>query len=602
MDNKDIKHTFHIPVMGTGFTIDAPIKVAKYGISSVISLVDDILVENMREYYSKKFNLPFKSISNKIEDFRAKRFTEYLNFIDKLVKNKFDELKSSYQKNIDELQKYFDMLPNASLLKAEFNKIINDNVKKVQNWLDEHLHLGSIDVNIMTKLDKENYISEEKLPHQFNDAHAALRGFANSNLESSLVLSAGMNPRLYSYIEKFEDFFPNKNGKIKKKIIIKVSDYRSAIIQGKFFAKKGIWVSEYRIESGLNCGGHAFATDGYLIGPILKEFKEKREELIDTVFEILVGSLKQKGRFIPEKPLPLLITAQGGVGTSNEHEFLLDYYNLDSIGWGTPFLLVPEVTNVDPKTLRLLRDSKEDDLYLSKISPLGVPFNAVKGNTQELDKIEFDEKGRPGSSCPKKFLTFNTEFTEKVICTASRQYQDFKLKELESKNLNDLEYSEARKKIVEKECLCIGLANSTRHIHRIDNNIKSEGVSVCPGPNLAYFSEISTLKEMVDHIYGRINIIKRNDRPNLFLKELSLYYDYLKKKIEEIETPFSDKQIDYFNKFVDNLNEGINYYKELFEEVKNKFEGMKEEAFNELEYFEFALNNLINPLKLEKVV
>lgn len=596
------KHTFHIPVMGTGFTVDSPIKVAKYGISSVISLVDDILVENMREYYSKKFNLPFKGISNKIEDFRAKRFTEYLNLVDKLVKDKFEELKSSYYKNIDELHKYFDMLPDAVFLKNEFNKMLNDNVKKVQHWLDEHLHLGSIDVNIMTKLDKENYYKNEKLPHEFNDAHAALRGFANSNLESSLVLSAGMNPRLYSYIEKFADFYPDENGKIRKKIIIKVSDFRSAIIQGKFLAKKGIWVSEYRIESGLNCGGHAFATDGYLMGPILNEFKNKKTELVETVFKILVQSLKQKGKPIPEKPIPLLITAQGGVGTAEEHEFLLDYYDLDSIGWGTPFLLVPEVTNVDPKTLNLLSNAKEDDLYLSKISPLGVPFNAVKGNTQELDKIDLDEKGRPGSSCPKKFLTFNTEFTEKVICTASRQYQDMKLKELETKNLSGFEHSEARKKIVEKECLCIGLSNSTRHVHKIDNNIKSEGVSVCPGPNLAYFTEILTLKEMVDHVYGRINIIKRNDRPNLFLKELSLYYDYLKKKIEEIETPFTDKQVAYINKFIDNLNDGINYYKELFEDVKNKFEDAKEDVINELEYFEYALNNIVNPLILEKVV
>lgn len=50
-----------------------------------------------------------------------------------------------------------------------------------------------------------------------------------------------------------------------KKVVIKVSDYRSALIQGKYLAKKGIWVSEFRIESGLNCGGHAFATDGYLL-------------------------------------------------------------------------------------------------------------------------------------------------------------------------------------------------------------------------------------------------------------------------------------------------------------------------------------------------
>lgn len=105
------------------------------------------------------------------------------------------------------------MLPDALQLKEEFNKLLNQNIQKVQNWLDEHLNLGSIDVNIMTKLDKENYFNNEKLSSEYNDAHAALRGFANSNLESSLVLSAGLNPRLYSYLEKFEDFYPDENGK-----------------------------------------------------------------------------------------------------------------------------------------------------------------------------------------------------------------------------------------------------------------------------------------------------------------------------------------------------------------------------------------------------
>ena len=135
------------------------------------------------------------------------------------------------------------------------------------------MHPGSIDVNIMTKVDKANFDESGQLPVEFNDAHASLRGFAESSLSSSVVLSAGMNPRLYSYFEKFPDFFPGTDGELTKKIILKVSDFRSALIQGKFLAKKGLWVSEFRIESGLNCGGHAFATDGYLMGPILEEFK-----------------------------------------------------------------------------------------------------------------------------------------------------------------------------------------------------------------------------------------------------------------------------------------------------------------------------------------
>ena len=72
----------------------------------------------------------------------------------------------------------------------------------------------------MTKLDKDNFIKDEQLPVAFNDAHAALRGFANSTLESSVVLSAGMNPRLYSYFENFPVFFPDANNNLKKKITI----------------------------------------------------------------------------------------------------------------------------------------------------------------------------------------------------------------------------------------------------------------------------------------------------------------------------------------------------------------------------------------------
>lgn len=45
-------HTFHLSVMGLAFSIDSPLKVAQYGISSVLSLSADTLLEQMREYYS----------------------------------------------------------------------------------------------------------------------------------------------------------------------------------------------------------------------------------------------------------------------------------------------------------------------------------------------------------------------------------------------------------------------------------------------------------------------------------------------------------------------------------------------------------------------
>ena len=81
-------HSFYIPVMGIGFTIDTPLKVAQYGIDSVISLVDDILLEKLRKMYSEKFEVPYKEITDKIEDFRAKRITSYLNLIHNLAEKK----------------------------------------------------------------------------------------------------------------------------------------------------------------------------------------------------------------------------------------------------------------------------------------------------------------------------------------------------------------------------------------------------------------------------------------------------------------------------------------------------------------------------------
>ena len=431
MNTNNPIHTFHIPVMGLAYTIDSPIRVAQYGISSVISIIDDEVIEKMHTYYSKKFQLHYEGISNKIHDYRAERITAYLNMVDDVVKQKFDAFKKELVESKEVLENYIAMLPNKSEIKRQLLQLIDEGTDAVKNYIETHLMPGSIDVNIMTKVDKDNFIKNEQLPVTFNDAHASLRGFANSKLTSSVVLSAGMNPRLYSYFENFKDFFPDFNGDLKKKIILKVSDFRSAMIQGNFLAKKGLWVSEYRIESGLNCGGHAFATEGYLLGPIMEEFKQKKDQLIQSAHDLMVKALGQKEMPAPEKPLELKITVQGGVGTAEEHDFLLDYYAVDSVGWGSPFLLVSEATSVDDETRNLLSKSIEKDFYTSQISPLGVPFNTVRGTTNEALKLSRIIENKSGSSCPKKLLALSKEFSNQGICTASRKYQDIKLEELE---------------------------------------------------------------------------------------------------------------------------------------------------------------------------
>ena len=573
MSKNQAAHTFHIPVMGLAYTIDSPIRVAQYGISSVISIIDDEVIEKMHTFYSKKFHFNYEGISNKIQDYRALRITSYLNMVDAVVQQKFEAFKQELAESKEALNNYIAMLPNKSELKKGLQNLLEDGIafkENVKTYLENNLSAGEIDVNIMTKVDKDNFIKNEQLPVTFNDAHASLRGFANSNLTSSVVLSAGMNPRLYSYFENFKDFFPDANGALKKKIILKVSDFRSAMIQGNFLAKKGLWVSEYRIESGLNCGGHAFATDGFLLGPILEEFHQKKEQLIQSAHELMVKALTIKEMPLPENPLELKITVQGGVGTAEEHQFLLDHYQMDSVGWGSPFLLVPEATSVDAATRELLAKSVEKDFYISQISPLGIPFNTVRGTTNEALKQNRISDNKSGSSCPKKLLALSKEFSNQGICTASRKYQDIKLEELEVQKdaISLRDYEKKKTKITEKSCLCVGLVNAAY----IENGIKikgeEQGVVICPGPNLAYFDKEVSLSNMVQHIYGNTSVNGSINRPNLFINELKMYVDYLKNEIEETTSDITAGQIKKLQSFKNNLLEGIEYYSKLFSETQ----------------------------------
>jgi hypothetical protein len=570
MNTKNLIHTFHIPVMGLAYTIDSPIRVAHYGISSVISIIDDEVIEKMHTFYSKKFHLHYEGISNKIHDYRAERITAYLNMVDDVVKQKFEIFKQELVESKEALENYIAMLPNKSEIKRGLLQLIDEGTDAIKNYIETHLVPGSIDVNIMTKVDKDNFIKNEQLPVIFNDAHASLRGFANSKLTSSVVLSAGMNPRLYSYFENFKDFFPDLNGELKKKIILKVSDFRSAMIQGNFLAKKGLWVSEYRIESGLNCGGHAFATDGFLLGPIMEEFKQKKEQLIQSAHDLMVKALGQKEMPAPEKPLELKITVQGGVGTAEEHDFMLDYYTVDAVGWGSPFLLVPEATSVDSETRALLAKSVEKDFYISQISPLGVPFNTVRGTTNEALKINRIAENKSGSSCPKKLLALSKEFSNQGICTASRKYQDIKLEELKAikDQLSETEFDKKRTKITEKSCLCVGLVNAAYLENGIKIKGEEQGIVICPGPNLAYFDKEVSLLDMVKHIYGNTSVLGKINRPNVFINELKMYVDYLKNEVEEVSNEMTSAQAKKLHAFKSNLLDGIEYYVKLFTETK----------------------------------
>lgn len=595
MKKEPVGHSFHIPVMGTGFTIDSPIKVAKYGISSVISLVDDTLMEQMRKFYANQFNEPYEAITPADPDRRAHRVTEYLNLLDRIVKKEFEKVRASAFEAGTEITKYFEMLPEQSTLKKLYNQMIaapdTAQKKKIQNELRDQMKPGSIDVNIMTKLDKPR-VDENGKPvyDEMSEALANLRGFAQSTLKSAIVFSAGLNQRLYSYTEQFKDFYADATGEIKKRVVLKVSDFRSSFTQGKIFAKKGIMISEFRVESGLNCGGHAFSSGGVLMGPILYEFRNKRAELFTKLKEMYLKGLQDKGFALPDHVEPFKVTAQGGIGTAAEDQFLRDEYELDGTGWGTPFLVCPEATNLDEATLQELLTAEEKDLYLSDSSPLGVPFNNITKSSSEKEKRRRIAEGKPGATCIKGILALNDEFG-KLLCPASREYQERKLAELEQKSLSEEEYKKQYEYIIAKACICHQLGNGVLIKYGIVS--QDQPVAVCPGPNLAYFSKTVTLKEMIDHIYGRISIMNNRPRINLFLKELELNIDHLRHYIDDLFPHPDEKQKKYAIGFCQNLFDGIEYYQKLFSEAVESAKIFGENALAQLDELRTRIHTIM---------
>ncbi|MFC1574434.1 hypothetical protein ACFL30_04550, partial [Candidatus Latescibacterota bacterium] len=591
-NNNVSAHTFHIPVMGTGFTIDTPLHVARYGISSVISLVDDVLIEQMRKYHCEKASEPYEEIPNSDTDSRAHRITAYLDLLDRLVKKQVEDLRKTPFEKGSEITRYYELFPD-SPLKNDYVSMLNtyDPLEKarMQAHLRKCVIPGAIDVNVMTKLDCLRSVNGDTLPPEYSDAKSALRGFALSTTSSSIVCSAGMNREFYRYFTNFDNFFPDTDGTLQKKIILKVSDYRSAEIQGKFLAKSGLWVSEFRIESGLNCGGHAFATKGTLLGPIMEEFKEKREELVNKLHAVYKPALESIERPINSDPFDIRITAQGGIGTAEENNFLLRYYNVDSTGWGTPFLLVPEAVNLDEEHLAKITAVSEDNVFLSDSSPLGVPFWNLRNSASEEKRRKRIFNGRPGSECRKGYLKLNMEITDIPVCKASSAYQVRRLKMLENESLPPEQYQEKKEDILSKSCICHDLAGCATGKNDIDPDAAS---AVCCGPNIVNFSKITSLNEMIDHIYGRTSLLTSSNRPNMFVRELMIYIDYYQKEVEKSSHDLTVRTQNYLNEFKSNLLDGIDYYfnlsEKFLEEQKHQILFDLTMLKNELENIQFA--------------
>ena len=563
------EHTFHIPVMGTGFSLDTPLRVARFGISSVMSIVDDALVERIRLHHARAAGIAADPIGLHEPDSRARRITAWLNFVDAQIARQMDELRALPFLPGNDKTKYFELLPESSTLARAYRAFLAmaPGVAKelASAALSRAMSLGSADVNIMTKLDRARYAPDgHALGSDQADAKAALRGFAASRIESDLVFSAGMNPTLFGLLESFLDFYRDAGGHIKKGIILKVSDFRSALVQGKFLAKKGIEVKEYRIESGLNCGGHLFATEGELLGPILREFRERRDALAPVFFTAIAQYYERKDRPFVGDVRPARVTVQGGIGVAGEVRRLCEYYGADGTGWATPFLLVREATALDDATRSQLAAATEGDVYVSDASPLGVPFSNLRNSSSEAWTTRRIDEGRPGSSCPRGYLASNTEFTERPICTASREYQRAKLKAMGFGEAppSDTTDPEVRK-IYDKACICHHLGNGA--LIELGVVKPSVPVAVCPSGNIAYFDREYTLREMVDHIYGRGSSLVPPTRPHCLAKELEMYVDHLEKQLGAAR-PGDERAATRLASFRENLERGLAEYRGLLRE------------------------------------
>ncbi|MCB9495651.1 MAG: hypothetical protein H6686_02060 [Fibrobacteria bacterium] len=563
-------HRFHIPVMGTGHSIDTPLRVARWGISSVVSLVDDVLCEQVQKLWADRLGHPFQGVDPRDPKARALRFRNYLDFLDGEVSRQMEELRSQEFEAGSDKYTWFEMLPDSSPLKTRWKGFLSLPAGEARDAegaaLTQAMEPGAIDVNIMTKLDRRPTLKDGTLVEaRLSDAKLALEGFATSKVRGSMVFSAGINPTLYGTLEEFSGFYRQGGEEAEKGIIIKVSDFRSAMTQGRFLAKKGIEVREFRIESGLNCGGHAFASDGELLGPILDEFRRERPRLREEFAKSVRAYYQKKGMDWNEaaEQHEAAITVQGGLGNYAENRRMLEEFGMDSVGWGSPFLLVPEATPIDDTTRAMLAASRREDLYLSPASPLGVPFNNLRGSTAEQElRRRFDE-GKAGSACPKGFLVSNTEFTEKPICTASREYLAHKIDELGG-------YATvASRKVAVKECICHQLGNGaleyikqeTAKLRGESTEVRRLPVSICPGPNIAWFDRYYSLREMVDHIYGRSASLVPAHRPHCFAAEIEMYLDHFD-TLKADTHPENPKQIESLERFKANLAASLAWYRE----------------------------------------
>jgi hypothetical protein len=132
--------------------------------------------------------------------------------------------------------------------------------------------------------------------------------------------------------------------------------------------------------------------------------------------------------------------------------------------------------------------------------------------------------------------------------------------ELQKDNLPPTALETLLKSVLSKSCICHDLGGGAT----IKNGIDPKATpAVCCGPNIAYFSKITFLEEMMDHIYGRGALLIDSARQHMFIQELKIYIEHLRGEVEKMSKGLSVRTPQYFGEFKENLLAGIAYYRQL---------------------------------------
>jgi len=195
-----------------------------------------------------------------------------------------------------------------------------------------------------------------------------------------------------------------------------------------------------------------------------------------------------------------------------------------------------------------------DDVYLSNNSPMGIPLWNLQNSPSEQVKHQRIINGTPGVSCKKGYLRLEVSSMGRPICAASAEYQKMKIDGIDN---DSPQYTEAINNITSKSCICHELGGSILKKYKIDDSVPA---AICPSQSIRYFKKKTQLKELVDHIYGRLNLIADSTYTHMLLNELLINIEYLNKSLLPSCNDGSIRHRQQVIDTVNNLLSGIKYY------------------------------------------